>query len=423
MRIKIGLKNYTQIKSLSFDPQTDVTGSEVVVNQFSAQVITQDNLDAGTDVYLYDDEDNLWAKYWLIEAIRFDYETVSVLAQSKILLLGRTTLPAVMYSGASVASVLSAVFANFDSGEYSIDPSFSEQTISGFCKEQTARERLQWVCFVIGAYIKTYFNDKIEILPIDEEQSDIPLNRTFWKPSINYGDYVTAIRVRAYTFTRGTPQTTDEWVTDGTNYYIQTTQDFTLSNPEASATMPENVIAVEDVTLVSGDNVSNILSNLSTYYFKRIEVSLDAINNAEYEPGDFVTCYTDEKIIVEGYVKSASFTFGLQARATLTIMQTDVVASSQLVIQYVYSGMLIGAHSYNLPTGYKYSIENPYIDLTQSGVRRVYRPNNKAASGTVEDGGTVDRQPYGIALEFSGGTLRINSVDEVEQKDAKVVIE
>ena len=253
MYIKIGSTSYTEIRNLSFAPETDVSGSQVPVNQFSADIITDDVITAGSGVKLYDDRDNLWADYWLTFAERVDKNTVQIVGQSYLTLLDRTTLPAVMYSSKSVSTLLSEIMGSVS---YTLDSSFSSATVTGFCPEQTARERLLWVCFVIGAYVKSFFNSKVEILPVDTTVTTIPSSVTYWKPAISYNDYVTAVKVVSYSYTQGTPANTDTWVTDGTNYYIQTQQVNTLSNPDAPASAPENVVTIEGVTLVNSSNVS-----------------------------------------------------------------------------------------------------------------------------------------------------------------------
>ena len=59
MKIVINSTNYTEIKDLKFAPETDVTGIEAVINEFSAEIITDDDIDVGVNAYLYDDLNNL----------------------------------------------------------------------------------------------------------------------------------------------------------------------------------------------------------------------------------------------------------------------------------------------------------------------------------------------------------------------------
>ena len=415
MYIKIAGVNYYKIKTLSFNPRADVTSSEVIINDFAAHIITDDNISSGSMAQLYDDRSQLWANYWITFAERIDEYTVSIVAESILVLLDRKKLPAVMYSNTSVASVLSDIFSGLGN-VYTLDSTFSSFKLNGFCPEQTPRERLQWVCLVIGAYIKTCFTNTVDILPIDTVGEFMSASDVFWKPSIDYSDYVTAVKIKAFSFTQGTPQTTDTWVTDGTNYYIQTEQDFTLNNTDVPANIPENVIEINDVTLINPDNVSVLLSYLAQLYFKRIKVTAEIINNGSEAAGDRVIMPIDNAgNMVDGFIESCSFTFGLQAKSQIKILQMGWVSGTTLTIIYRHSNREIGRKTYIFPKNFSYEIENPFIDKTVANQRIVYRPQNESAIGTMGTGPTYDTEDYDIALDFKSKILKIYSVDEVTQ--------
>lgn len=426
MYVVTGGETYTRIANLSFIPETNVAGTALPVNEFVVDIHTDDTIRNGADVFLYDDMENLWAKYWIVSAEQVEQEEesgegiVRVRGQSKIILLERVTLPPVMYSGTALSTVLAAIFASLGSGEYTVDASFSSETITGFCPEQTARDRLLWVCFVIGAYVKTYFTDTVEILPIDDTEVMVPLDRTYWKPSATYGDYVTAVKAKVYSFTQGTPQTTDQWVTDGTNYYIVTAQEVTLSNPDVPVTAAANTVSVEDCMLVNQSNADDVLSHLAKYYFDRVQVDLDVIDNAEYMPGQKLLVYSDEDTMVSGYAEKCSFTFGLQAKATIHLMASAEKESGALTIYYMYLTRQIGKKHYSFPVGYQYSVANPYIDIFMDWHRYVFRPLNEYATGTIASGENTNTQQCAVALDLdrSTGILHIISVDEVNDEQS-----
>lgn len=255
MKVVIGNTEYESIANLSFSPETDVAGTKIPVNEFWVDVHTEDTISNGSTVFLKDDLDNIWAKYWIVYAEHIADGIVRICGQSKIALLDRRTLKAVMYNQMPLLSVLKTIFAGLPSGSYTIAEMYSDTVITGFCPKQTARERLLWVCFVIGAYVKTYFSEKIEILPVagnvevisdevieevvdetvvsvdpsgevvetvvelpveDEVSSTIPLEKTFWKPVVSYDDYVTKVIVTAYAFEEWTPPQQSESGTSGT---------------------------------------------------------------------------------------------------------------------------------------------------------------------------------------------------------------
>jgi len=421
MYVTIDQTDYSVIRNLSFAPQTDFTGSTIPINEFSVEIDTDDAIAYGQYAELYDDLDNLWAKYWIVYAERLSAGVMLIRAQSDIGTLDGVTLPAVMYSGAAIGDVLDdTMVRNAGAGlvatvDYSLDSSFSGLTITGFCPEQTARERLQWVCFVAGAYVKTFFNDEIEILPIDNTTTLVPIDKTFSKPTVNYSDFVTGVKVIGYSFTQGTPATTDEYVTDGTNYYIVTKQEYLLANSQVPASAADNVVTIDGVYLINSGNASGILSHMAALYFKRTEVEADLIDNAEYIPGDKLTVYADRDLLMSGYAKSCVFSFGKQARATVTLTAAEGMTGAKLTILYKYDGVTLNQAEYYLPVGYEYSITNPYLDWTMNGHRYIFRPTTAAVTGTLTSSGATETVNYAVALDLdlATGVLDVISVDSV----------
>lgn len=426
MKVRINNTDYTEIRNLSFSPETDITGSSIPVNQFFVEIKTTDVIGVGINAYLYDDQGDLWAKYWITESVVVDEGWYKVTAQSIILLLDRFTLPAVVYSGTGVTSVLNTIFSTIASvypGEtvYTLDQALSSATVTGFCPEQTARERLLWVIFSIGGYLKTYFNEYAEIVKLDTTLTAIPENVTFWKPEISYGDYVTAVKVRAYTYVQGTPQATDTWVTDGVNYYIQTYQDFTLTNPDIPITVTDNVVFIDKVTLVNQSNAATILGVLSQYYFKRIEVKAEVIDDGDYLPGDKCQISNGDRLLA-GFIVKADFKFGNAKKASLQLVQSDVLASAKLILQYMWGNVLLKKLSYLLPVSYAYSVSNPYIDKVVNSHRYIFRPQVASASGTMVSGGVTDTEQYDVALDWYDLELYVVSVDELSESNEVVSI-
>lgn len=419
MYVSINNKNYTKLFGLSFDPQADITGAEVVINQFVVTIKTDDVIEIGQDAYLYDDNGQIWARYWITDADKYDEFSWTIVAKSHILLLDRKKLSAKMYSGMSVASAIAEVMGNVT---YRLDSSVSG-TITGFAPEQSARERLQWICFCVGAYVKTFFNDRIEILDVSEDLTAIPKNKTFWQPKISYDDYVSAIRVRLYSYRQGTPESTDEYVTpDDQTYYIETTQDVTIRNPNVPASVPENVIEFTDVKLVNSANASEIASRLSTYYFMRMEVDADVINNAEYMPATKCAILIDDEHFIEGYMKSADFSFGVQARSKIKLAQARTIDAVQVVLRYLWDAIQIFRQVFFLPKNYGYDIETQYLEYNADGHRYIFYPLTDNVTGdTGSEGATVDIQNL-PALDMYDGILMIYNVDEIEQQNEVVEI-
>jgi hypothetical protein len=428
MKVTIGENTYSKITSLVFSPQTDLTGNKLPINNVQVQIHTTDNIDIGVYLYLYDDLDRLWAKYWITYAEHHDKETLTIRASSVLTILERKILDPVMYNNEPIANVIETIFDRA-LDEYTLDSAFDGITVSGFCPEQSARNRLQMVTLVIGAYVKSYFSDKIQILPIDDTPVLIPREDTYWKPKITYSDYVTRVRAFAYSFTPGTPSSTDQWVTDGTTTYIVSKHSVSFANPDAPAAAPTHEITVDNLMLINDDNIDDVLTHLSTYYFGRTTVEADVINNGEYLPGERVQVYADNNIIAEGFIEGAAFTFGTQAKSRLSITPVELINAGNLIVTHVYHPdgledieILLGTKEYTLPVPYPYEIENPFHDETWGYERYIFRPETDTITGTVQEGQNEVEVEYLKALRFCDGDLEIVSVDDLSVTDGVVAI-
>lgn len=443
MKIVIDGKTYTAMVNLRFRPQIDLTGDTLPVNEFSADIRTKDSIGAGQYAELYDDTDRLWAKYWLKRAFRVDGATVRVQAQSPVALMDHVDLGPELYEDAPAADVMDDIFhalgANGQTvgfGPYSLDESLQSVPVSGFCPLETARQRLQRVCYVIGAYVRTFFNDAIEILPVPEGDDPmaaelIPMSSIYWRPQIDLKDTVTAIRLTAYAFSLPDPETGvqagDRYVSgDGDDRYLYTESEMSLANPEGAG-LPVNEVSVSRLYLINEDCGDEVLTRLARNYFNPIQVDLEVIDNGEYLPGQLVNFYVSPETIYSGYIASCDFTFGLQARASMRIACAALTPSGALIIRYRWEDNLVGEKTYTFPVGYAYSVKNPYIDYTLGIHRYIFRPLKDYAEGVITAARTVDIEDVTPALDLCLGILTVISVDglsdrSVEAEEAVIMI-
>ncbi|MBO7670972.1 MAG: hypothetical protein J6S60_10330 [Oscillospiraceae bacterium] len=420
----IEIEDYTRLKNLDFAPEADITGNSIPINQFSVDILTTDDIEDASYCELKDERNKLWAAYAVKKAVRVDPSTVRLLAQSRLYMLDYVEMDEVVYQGATAATVIEACMSTISS-YYTLHSSLEDIPITGYCPAQTARERLTWVCFVIGAYVQDYFADGIKIRPIDASGTLIPLERTFFMPNIKFGDWVTGLKLTAYTFTQAASE--EEWRNAGNSYmfpipWVAEEQVFTLTNPEAPASAQENVIEIDGVYLVNTANASAILSRLSQYWFNREEVTLDCVNNHSYKPGDKLIGYVDRENMVTGYATSTAFRFGKQARSTIKLIGCETKPGALLTVNYLCDNTRIGRATYTLPVGYAFEIENPYLDQSRNGHRYIYRPLTESATGTMAAGGNTVNVDYEIALDSKNGKLYVYSVDDVETRNATGVI-
>jgi hypothetical protein len=421
--LEIGGTHYEALSNVSFSPEVDVAGNSLPVGEFSADIETEDTIPVGSYATMVGHQGLHFAHYWIVYAERIDPKTVRIRAQSRLILLDRKRLEPRMYKNVSVWFVVTTLFIAAGIQEYSIDASFQSVNLTGFFPEQTARERLLWLCCAAGAYIRNFgdsdtealYRDKIEFLPIPQEAKLVPMENTVWRPTINYRDHVTAVSAFAYSFSEREPQSGEESVTDGTTTWVVTKQEYTLTNPNVPETAAENVVSV-DMSCITAANVDNLLSHLAKYHFPRTEVELECVNNGEYWPGDKLQVYTAPDTIATGWANRADFRFGLESNSKILLTACALVESARLLIRYLYQGAELARRSYHFPVGYVYRVQNPYPDVTAGKLRTIFRPENEYATGTVAAGGSTNNQPCQKALVLNKETriLRIYSVDAVE---------
>ena len=406
MNVKIGTETYNELKNLSYGPQTDISGDSLHIDEFSVDIITDDNIVAGQYAELYSelDENDPWAKFWIIDAERIESAgVVTVRAQSLLANAEHVTMPAVWYdetSNATVTTCLSPV-ALATGITNSTDHSLANIPVVGVLPEQSAKDRIQWLCFIARAYVHTCWHE-LDIDIIDTEaETVIPINQTFWRPRISYTDWVESVSITEYSFSSGTPQQGDKTIDVNGSTLIYTEQTHTLVNPDIPLGVHGKNIKFNGLYIVNDDNWSDILAYLATLYFNRVEVDADIIcNQLEYKPGDKVTVYLDDTRMVSGFIESMQFAFGVQARASIHLNGVADVGAAKLIIKYKYQDTQLGKKTYLFPVGYEYELENPYLDKSGAKHRYVYRPQNEKCTGTMASGTNTKTEPYDMALHY-----------------------
>lgn len=424
MYISYKSKSYKKIKSLSFSPEVDIIGNELVVNEFRVEIITDDDVTIGTYAGLFDDSNKLWAVYRITEAQRLSPHSITIKAQSDILILDRKKLPAQMCENESAKTLINQCFTSFGL-TCVIDSSVSDVQINGYLPEQSARQRLQWLCFVIGAYVQSFFTAKCTIKKIDNTVTNIPMSKTFYRPKISYKDYVTAVTATAYSYAEGTPGSTDKWVKVGNKTYIQTSQTASLSNTDVPEDTPGNIIDLSNITIINDSNISSILQRLAAEYFNREQLTADILNTyGEIQPADKVSIFDGVENVITGYVKSTRFTFGKAAKSAIVLTQTVTEKAVKVVLSYRYlTNIEIARETFYFPKNTAFELENSYIDTTEQGLRRVYLPlTEKTTGNTGNKKITTKNVNCNIALEFKDNILDILSVDSANKNDSEVVV-
>ena len=414
---------YEELRNLKYSPSADIISNRVSVDEVECDIKTDTKIDVGLCAELQDENDALWF-YGRVTWAEFVEEHVChIIVSSELTFLDRFELPAKMYTGQTAKAAIQECFANTGATVLFDDDAVSGKTVSGFCNEQSNRNRLQHILFACGLYIKSSFVQHPTVTVMDSQNYTwIGAEKVFWKPIPSWKEFVTAVNCFQYSFQQGTPQQGDEYVTDGTTTWIVTHQNVKLSNPNVPSIAATNEVHVEDVMLINSTNVSDILSSMALYYFSRLEVELDVVNDGEYYVGNKYTIpmNIEDNEGASGYCESLDFMFGTHKKAKMKLGACSVIPCHKLTISYInldQPNIVIAKRTYSLPEGYAYSISNPYLTLAWLGHEYVFRPTTEAVTGTMGSADQTATVNYRNALDLDMDTriLNIISVDEVER--------
>lgn len=374
MKVTIGGTTYTQIKTITFEPEMDLSLNSIPINEFVAEIVTDDAIQTDQYAILYDDRDNIWAKYWITAAKTNEENMVKVTAKSPLYFLDFWgNLPESKDINITFESLVETMAMGIPVDfEYSIQNSLKSKIIGNYFPEESPRERLHKACFTAGAYIRSFFSDKLEFVELSSAATLIPANKTYWQPTIEYNDYVTAVKVKSYVYDAEGNKTSEQWNT--------------ANNSNAPVRTMANEVSVEGISFVNSSNAQGILTRMSAYHFSRGKANVSVVNNADYKPGQKVRFYLTESKIMAGYIEKCGFSFGLQAKSDLTIAMLEDVPSTKLIIRYMYGDRQIGRKVACLPVGYQYQFVNQNITTILDGQRCNFAPAQATVSGTMASG-------------------------------------
>ena len=245
---------------------------------------------------------------------------------------------------------------------YEMDESLKTIKVSGYIPYTNCRNALMQVAFAIQAVVDTSNSDVVKVLTLENEiKQTIPLNRIMQGQSFSDEDTVSAVEVYAHTYKpvleeleaysaedSGVGENifvvfseplhslniiNGEILESGNNYakinaldgcvltgkkYEHTSLTKTLKNPLVAANDLEKVIAVTDATLVSPDNVDNILEKCYNWLIRVNQVNLkivegkhikeqEIIYDQEVNVGDKIRAMTEYLGEVEGTIVKQTF--------------------------------------------------------------------------------------------------------------------
>lgn len=234
-----------------------------------------------------------------------------------------------IYVNANAVDVLDDVF-RVAKVPYSIDGVFANATITGYIPYTTCREALMQVVFAIQAVVDTSDSEVVKVFALDNEvKQTIPLNRIMQGQNFTDDETVTGVEVVSHTYKPITETinvydanesgvgenvfvkfseplhdlniTNGTIIQSGTNYavinantnciltgqkYEHTTQTKRKNNPVVLANEIEKIVAVENATLVSENNVDNVLQKCYNWLIKVNAVNVSIVEGKHVTYGE-----------------------------------------------------------------------------------------------------------------------------------------
>jgi len=230
---------------------------------------------------------------------------------------------------------------------YALDPSFSGATVTGYLPVASRRENLAQVAFAIGAVVDTSGSAVVKIKPASEAvTAAFDRSTAYDNGTIEKQDPATSVEVTAHAYylnfqrtqtlyndtLNGTALVTfdapmhDLQITGGTivssganhavisgtgslvvltgDVYIESKRVYKADNPAAPAGSRPNVVQVSNATLVSLNNVQDVLARVLAYYSSREKLNIRLILGSAM-PGDLVTVSGPFGGTKTGYLESA----------------------------------------------------------------------------------------------------------------------
>ena len=232
-------------------------------------------------------------------------------------------VPAKYYNGVSLSVALKDVEKNANGSfgvTYNVDTALSGKTITGYCPEQTARERLQQFCWAVGGYVSCACSALINIFAIPSTvQGTVPKSKIYAFPAVANEDEVARVNLTVHTYTAGTSG--DDIVIDADgNKYVHTTSTLTMENTALTG-VSNREISVDNATLVNSSNAQATLLRMASVYFNS-GTWHGTTTPQGYIPGQMVQAEDRDGQLRQGYISALTYSFGKGAATTMELKQS-----------------------------------------------------------------------------------------------------
>ncbi len=445
---------YTVFSDLEFAPEISLLSDTIPINNFSVNLKknASDSFQYGDHIALANDSGVIYANYYVCEFKDIDENFIYIKANDCFYYLDAETMPATYLNNVDFKTYLRSI-TNFT---FSIPVDDTYPNITGYCPEQTKRERIQYVCFVVGAFIQTCMME--ETLPgfstdmyvkkvattFNADIKHIRQSDVFYEPSIGGQDvytYITCTDFRVWQVGAGVIDVLDEYVevteAGTTSYYMVLRNNLTYNRPNPITGLNPKAIDIEDNYLIN--DVTNFWTDVMLrvvlyYYFNGLTVEASVRNPETYKLGDYVSLYIGDRgsndEMIEGYVISQDFSFSESGdhTAKIKVWVTNKSTPRKLIVSRNYTdeygiSRYIDHDEYMLMAGDEVNIPLDYIDtVDDEGVRRIFQPNSSSALVIMPDFDYTVYLEYNICMEIKDGVVYIKKASDVLQSYNTLVI-
>ncbi len=259
------------------------------------------------------------------------------------------------------AAIMAAILDDAGFG-YDIDSSYASVNVSGWLPISSHREALQQVAFAVGAVVDTSRGDIVRVYPLSGATAGtITKDRRFTGGGVKMRGLVTGVEVTAHNYVAGSEaielfngslaagqyeitfsepahslSISGATITaSNCNYarvnvaasgdvtltgkrYVDTTQVYGVYMGTLPAGSKENILKVEEATLVSGNNAQDVAQRVYDYYQRRIEQTVSMVLDTE-QVGQTVEVETLYNELRAGTIESleTDLTGGCVAKAVI----------------------------------------------------------------------------------------------------------
>lgn len=371
-----------QIQHASLYLSTSLLSDSLEANTFSADVTCSDRsiLDFERNTPLvYSRAGRQLGIFYVQDITRIGPAAYTISATSAIGMLVEGLHYGGIYSGETVSELLPGICGSVP---YEIKGNLQSIALYGWLPAASPRDNLSQVLFAIGATVKTDLDGVLRIEGLwDGISGSIGENRLYQGQRVEYAAKVTRVVVTEHQYIEGTEETevfsgtaqagdvitfseplhslsaTGFTITEsGANYAVLSAGTGVLSGKsyihntrqvsrDVSQSYTENVVTVEDATLVSLVNSVSVAERLAAYYACRETISGDILLDRQ-APGDVVTAFHPyDQETVQACIES------LDIRASNTLRAT--------------AAQLVGFHPLQMSQTETYT---EHVILTGSGI-------------------------------------------------------